>query len=226
MKINTGILGLGSKSTLYYIEELNRLYKKEHGGFSTFPFKLLNTNFDEINSLLPNYSEELDTAVTKYLYQLLELNIQAILIPNITIHETVDKIIDREKMGATIIHPLIETNAILQDNNVKEVLLLGTYYTMNSTYINSYFKKNNILVMKPSQQEMETIDRIRKEVYIGVNINGNTKLLKELTDRFTQDHHVVIACTELSMINSESNVRIHDMAKIQIEETLLQSSIK
>ena len=51
MKKNTlSILGLGSRSTLFYLAELNTLYLQKKGGYSTCPFTLLNTNFDEINS--------------------------------------------------------------------------------------------------------------------------------------------------------------------------------
>ena len=59
-KPNLAILGLGSRSTTFYINELNSLYKKKNGGYSTFPFLLLNSNFDWINKLLPHVSKELD----------------------------------------------------------------------------------------------------------------------------------------------------------------------
>ncbi len=44
-----GIIGLGSKSTTYYIELLNLFYNKKHGGFNTCPFTMVNINFNEIN---------------------------------------------------------------------------------------------------------------------------------------------------------------------------------
>jgi len=97
MKITLGILGLGSKSTLYYIDELNRIYNEFNGGFSTFPFKMLNADFDEINQLLPIYSEELDRIVTHYLVELTQMNVKHVLVPNITLHETIDIILEREK---------------------------------------------------------------------------------------------------------------------------------
>ncbi len=49
-----GIIGLGSKSTTYYIEMLNQLYNKKHGEFNTCPFTMININFNEINPFLPN----------------------------------------------------------------------------------------------------------------------------------------------------------------------------
>jgi aspartate racemase len=49
----TGILGLGSRSTLFYIEQLNKGYNKKHGDYSTFPFKMLNVDFQLYNTYLP-----------------------------------------------------------------------------------------------------------------------------------------------------------------------------
>lgn len=49
-----GILGLGSKSTLYYVEQLNTLYNRSFGGFSTCPFMMVNANFNDINPYLPD----------------------------------------------------------------------------------------------------------------------------------------------------------------------------
>ncbi|MDG2431828.1 hypothetical protein, partial [Flavobacterium sp.] len=97
-KESVGLLGLGSRSTLYYIEQLNRLYNKKMGGYSTFPFMMINTNFDTINSLLPNPSNELDAVLTEYVTRLEKLEITAILIPNITLHETIDRLKIRKKI--------------------------------------------------------------------------------------------------------------------------------
>ncbi|MGO4818325.1 hypothetical protein [Flavobacterium sp. W22_SRS_FP1] len=69
-KIKLGILGLGSRSTTFYINELNKLYNQEKGGFSTCPFTLLNYNFDAINSLLPDASDSLDAIVQDYITEL------------------------------------------------------------------------------------------------------------------------------------------------------------
>ena len=79
-----GILGLGSRSTLWYIEQLNARHQEIHGGFSTCPHVLLNTNFNQINPFLPDQFEQLEGVVKKYLDALVELGCSKILIPNMT----------------------------------------------------------------------------------------------------------------------------------------------
>ena len=53
-----GILGLGSRTTQFYIQELNRMFQAKKGGYSTCPFILLNTDFHKINTFLPEPSLE------------------------------------------------------------------------------------------------------------------------------------------------------------------------
>ena len=63
-----GIIGLGSKSTTYYIELLNLFYNKKHGGFNTCPFTMVNINFNEINPFLPNDFININGNILPYLH--------------------------------------------------------------------------------------------------------------------------------------------------------------
>ena len=44
-----GIIGLGSKTTTYYIEMLNQLYNKNMANLILVLFTMININFNEIN---------------------------------------------------------------------------------------------------------------------------------------------------------------------------------
>src|SRR5690554_3913283 len=145
-----GILGLGSYSTLFYIKELNALYNKKHGGFSTFPFKMLNANFDEINNLLPYVSDELDEIVKTYLNELIDLGVSSVLVPNITLHETTDRL----NLEIEIIHPVHLTLSEIQKTQHKKALIFGTKFTMESSYIKSIFEENNIEILMPSEKDI------------------------------------------------------------------------
>lgn len=217
-----GILGLGSYSTLFYIEELNASYNKKHKGFSTCPFKMLNTDFDRINNLLPNVSKELDRIVTTYLDQLIDLGISSILVPNITLHETIDRL----ELKTQIIHPIYCTLSDVEQKNHKKVVLVGSKYTMESDYIKSIFTAKNIEILLPSEEEMLFIDHIRKQVY---QKSESKELLDEfngIINKYTENHAVVIACTELSVALSDEKDNIFDMARIQISHALKEIEIK
>ena len=71
-----GIIGLGSKSTTYYIELLNLFYNKKHGGFNTCPFTMVNINFNEINPFLPNDFININGNILPYLHYINSLKVR------------------------------------------------------------------------------------------------------------------------------------------------------
>lgn len=213
-----GILGLGSNSTLFYIKELNALYNKEHNGFSTCPFKMLNTNFNSINQLLPNTSKKLDGIVKDYIDELIALVIDSILVPNITLHETIDRL----NISTKIIHPVYCTISELQQKNHKKIVLLGSKHTMKSDYIKSKFTDNNLEVLLPTDEEILFIDELRKQVYHNKETENILEEFNKLIHQYAQENAVVIACTELSIALTIEHANVFDMARIQIKQALNQ----
>jgi aspartate racemase len=212
-----GILGLGSFSTLFYIEELNCMYQAKMKGYNTFPFKMLNVNFDAINRLLPDPSKQLKDLVQQSINELTDLKVDVILVPNITLHETIDKL----NLTVEIIHPLACTLDEIQKNSCKKIVLIASSYSMNSTYISSHFTKNEIEVILPSENEMLFIDTVRKEVYENKASAENLEKYNSLIEKYAEKSAVVIACTELSLaFKSTKELEIYDMSRIQILEAI------
>ncbi|WP_055437176.1 aspartate/glutamate racemase family protein [Lacinutrix algicola] len=209
-----GLLGLGSFSTLFYIKELNALYNAKHGGFSTCPFKMLNVNFDTINNLLPNTSKALDAIVKDNLNKLKALEIDTIVVPNITLHETIDRL----SIEANIIHPIDETISKVKENKHTNVTIFGTLYTMQSNYITSKFTAENINVLQASKEDKQQIDDLRIAVYNGIETQKQLEIFNELINKHTKNGVVVLACTELSVAYNIKNNRVYDMARIQMRK--------
>lgn len=211
-----GILGLGSRSTLFYIKELNRLYHKKHGGYSTCHFKLLNTNFDEINSLLPEVSEQLDTIVSRYIDELIQMQIGKILVPNITLHQTLERL----DIETPLIHPIDLTILEVQKMNCKKVVLFGSLYTMQSAYVKSKFTKKGIEVFIPSKNDRILIDELRKYIYYETETADQIQAFNNLIEKYTRNYCTVLACTELSIASSNIHAKLFDMSRIQLNIAL------
>ncbi|RPD99088.1 hypothetical protein EGM88_04360 [Aureibaculum marinum] len=214
-KTNLAVFGLGSRSTLYYIKELNRLFNNQKKGYSTCPFILLNADFNTINSLLPNPSEKLDTITHHYIKEIEKLDIEQILVPNITLHETIDRLIIHKK----IIHPIHLTASKLTQNKWTKIVLFGSLHSMTSTYIGSNFKLNGIEVTLPSKEDMFNIDEFRKQVYNETETIKTIKNYQSIISKYSKNYPVVLACTELSIFKTASN-NVLDMAEIQITEAI------
>jgi aspartate racemase len=212
-KMKLGILGLGSRSTTFYINELHKLYNQEKGGYSTCPFTLLNYNFDPINSLLPDASDSLDAIVQEYITELEKMDIESILIPNITLHETIDRLVTKKR----IIHPIHLAVAKIKEKNWSKIVLFGSIYSIQSHYISSNFKANAIEVVLPSEEDSLLIDEVRKRVYSETETIGFIEDYHLLIEKYTKDSPVVLACTELSVFKpKKNNNNLLDMAQLQI----------
>jgi aspartate racemase len=209
------VLGLGSRSTLYYINQLNQLFQKKYGGYSTCPFTLLNTNFNLINPYLPNNFSKLIPQLSMYLNNIEKLDLSHLIIPNITLHECVDQI----NTNVTIIHPIHETAQKLHQNNQSNVLLIGSRHSMNSTYIRTVFNQNNILITIPNTEEISFIDELRVSIYNRTEKIDEIHAFQSLVSSYAKNMPVVIACTELS-IPEQNTHNLYDMVDIQIENAL------
>ena len=211
MQTNLGLLGLGKISTMFYINELEKVIDSKNKSL-----KVYKTNFDEINNLLPNPSEKLKEIVSKNINSLLNLDVNTLLIPNITLHQTIDNL----KIDVNVIHPLKETVVRLKKENYTEVVLLGSIYTMQSDYIKKYFSENGISIKAPLRNEQIFIDDLRKKVFIQSEDAALIEDYNLIIKKYAQNNAVVIACTELSVASQISNGKIFDMARIQIKEAL------
>ena len=192
------------------------MYNKKYGGFSTCPFKLLNVDFDAINKLLPNTSNALDTIVKTHLNTLDALKVDNILVPNITLHETIDRL----QIKTNVIHAIQETISKIKGNNHVKVTIFGTLYTMQSNYLTSQFTAQNINIVKASDADMQLIDNLRIAVYNGDANPKQLNIFNDLLNKYTKNGIVVLACTELSVINTSNSKLVYDMARIQIQAAI------
>ncbi len=206
------LYGLGSRATAYYLQELNKQYNLKKGGYSTCPLWMYNTNFDTINPLLPNVSKPLDVIVAKDLQEIAGLQPDKIIVPNITLHETIDRVAS----ATAIVHPLPLTLAKIKQHQVAKIVLIGSLHSMNATYLRSFFKENGIAVVLPTAKEMELIDTARKAIYAYTETEELVQDYQAILKKYAAKHIVVIACTELSILKPQGVRTIADMADLQI----------
>lgn len=217
MKKVLGILGLGSQSTLYCIKELNDKFYQLEKGFSTFPFMLLNTNFETINPYLPTNFDALLPPLGCAFQQLQSLDVSHILVPNITVHQALEKL----QQCQPILHPIKLTLQHLKDNDLHEIMIFGTKATMESAYFELYFSKANIKMKRPTEEDIKFINDLRQRVYFQAETNKDISEYSGLLEKYTRQHYVVIACSELSLLKTgKFNPKVIDMLDLQIEEAL------
>ncbi|MCX7548162.1 hypothetical protein OS188_09370 [Xanthomarina sp. F1114] len=209
-----GILGLGNRSTLFYIDTLNTAYNNEEKAYSTFPFLLYNTDFNEINPYLPDNFKKLLPTLSECFNQLERLPISHLLVPNITLHEAIDKL----KTPFPILHPLALSLNYLKENKKEQVVIFGSKYTMTSRYISNYLAKEDIEATSPSKKDMEFIDNLRTKIYSNSETPSEIEAYNMLVKKYSRNALVMIACTELSIL--KSSIDVLDLTCLQVEKAL------
>ncbi|MGR5236232.1 aspartate/glutamate racemase family protein [Vibrio alfacsensis] len=217
-----GLLGLGSRTTQFYFEQLNRQYHAQFLGDSSCPLLLVNTNFNEFNPYLPNQYDKLQPALMHYLTILHSLNVKRVIIPNITLHESIDNLDLDDEIYPEIIHPVTETIRRLKADEQSEIMLIGSLYSMASNRLYQQFNDAGIVINVPNQQMMQRIDNIRKRVYGYCEDVQDSDEFFALIAGYQSQSAVVIACTELSILAQAKPTSIYDMVTIQLQTAINQ----
>jgi aspartate racemase len=210
------ILGLGERSTQYYVKQLHKRYLEKYKNFATLPHILFQTDFNAINPFLPDQFDTLIPNLTTILSEVEKLPVKNVLVPNITLHETLDQI----ETNLKFIHPVKLTVEYLKARHLKNVVIFGTSYTMNSNYIKNAFKAEGISVSEVDKEHQKEIDHLRKSLYAHdateIELAEYIDLVKHYTNKT-----IVIACTELSIVNALLKPKNSvDMAELQIKDVL------
>ena len=207
------ILGLGARSTLFYQEKLHELYFCKKGGYSTFPFILKQLDFNSINPYLPNNTSVIAPILQRELKDYNRAEVK-LLVPNITIH----KILDRIEFNLQIIHPYELLNKELENSKLSNLVFFGTKFTNNDSYIASYIKDRSIEKLR--DDEVLFLDDLRKNVYANTENNEDIIIYNKLIEKYSENYIVIIACTELSIINSSKNKNVIDLSILQCRESM------
>lgn len=215
-----GIPSLGSQSKNFYELTLTHLYQNKHGLSSDCPLFFLDVDFDKINAHLPDHFEALLPLLLNMINALVAKNVDTILIPNITLHASIEKLDLRPENKKRIINPIFSGIEALQTDGIREITLIGTRHTMGSKLIAQFFENEDIKVNSPDAEDITLIDKLRLTVFE----SGYSEILEsDMHAIIKRYEHVVVACTELSILNSD-NKNIHnkcyDLARIQMAKAI------
>ncbi|TXE15947.1 hypothetical protein ES692_14415 [Psychroserpens burtonensis] len=207
------ILGLGARSTLFYQEKLHELYFNQEGQYATFPFILKQLDFNAINPYLPSNTAVISPILCRELkvYNSSEVNL---LVPNITIHE----IFDSMQFELHIIHPYKLLVTELANKIINNLVFFGTKYTNDNSNIASYCA--GLSIEKLRKDEIVFLDDLRKKVYFNTETNQDIRTYNTMIAKYSENNTVIIACTELSIINTNSSERVIDLALLQCRNSL------
>ena len=202
---------MGEQASGFYQTELNRLYGQRHGRQEPCPLQLVEMDFERLNASLPDNYAALKPLLGT-LFEKLEATGSAVyLLPNITVHAAVDRLDLPSVEYAKIVHPLTCGLSILEAGDITRITLAGTRHTMQSGQLADYFEEKQIAVAFPGADDIQALDSLRLEVFA----RGYSASLKADMEKLLAGYdNPVLACTELSMLNTGAS--FIDLARLQM----------
>ena len=220
-----GLLGgMSYESTIQYYKLINKKINNRLGNLNSAKILLYSFNFEEIEALQRNgewdKSGDLMGVQAKHLQ---DANADFIAICTNTMHKLIDNI--NKHINIDILHISDAVGTEIKKHNLKNVLLLGTKFTMEEDFYKKILvEKYGINVTIPNENDRNTIhDIIYKEVCVGItNESSRNSFLDTITKSINTENidGVILGCTEIQMlINQEDfdSIKIFDSTEIHCD---------
>ena len=217
--------GMSWESTASYYKALNEGVKNSLGGLHSAKICMVSVDFAEIETLQHqgNWAETANILI-KAAKSVEAGGADFLLICTNTMHKVADEV--ASNISIPILHIADATAEQLKRDNITQVGLLGTQFTMEQDFYKKRLAdKHNIEVIIPGSAERKVIhDVIYSELCLGkINDGSRTqylKIIQSLYDRGAQA--VILGCTEIAMLvkPQHTNVPLYDTTKIHAQEAV------
>lgn len=220
-----GLLGgMSYESTIQYYKLINKKINNRLGNLNSAKILLYSFNFEEIEALQRNgewdKSGDLMGVQAKYLQ---DANADFIAICTNTMHKLIDNI--NKHINIDILHVSDAVGTEIKKHNLKNVLLLGTKFTMEEDFYKKILvEKYGINVTIPNENDRNAIhDIIYKELCVGItNESSKNNFLKIITKSIHYENidSVILGCTEIQMLVNQEDfhrIKIFDSTEIHCD---------
>ena len=208
-----GIIGgMSYESSLHYYERINNQVNELAGGLTCARMIIYNVNFEEIRKLmLDNEWDKIGVELARIAKVLENAGADYIAIATNTMHKLADYV--QSNINVPLIHIADCVGDKCKKNNVLEVGLLGTKYTMVEDFLKDRLVSNGLTVYTPEREsDINEIDRIIFDELCKGNIKDSSKeyYVKVIKDMIEKHNikGVIFGCTEIEMLVKQSDLDI------------------
>jgi len=219
--------GMSWESTATYYKIINETVKEKLGGLHSAKCILYSVDFQEIEECQANGNwEKSGEILGEAAYNLEKAGADFIVICTNTMHKVVNQI--KEKISIPILHIAEMTAEKILEKGLKNIVLLGTKYTMEQDFYKSKLIEKGINVIIPDKNDIEIINEvIYDELCLGtINSNSKKKFL-EIVDKLRSKgaEGIILGCTEIGLLikNEDTDVPLFDTAIIHAEQAAIYS---
>lgn len=219
-----GIIGgMSYESSLHYYERINTLINQKLGKLYTAEIIMYSVNFQSIEPYMrKNDWYKIERKLCDIAQKLEASGADIIVIATNTMHKLADKI--QKYINIPILHIADCVATECKKQNITNVGLLGTKYTMTEDFLKYRLQKNGLNVSVPNKNEdIEKIDKvIFKELCIGKISKSSKDFYIQVINDMVKEYGiegVILGCTEIEMLISQEDldIPIFDTTKAHID---------
>ena len=221
-----GVLGgLGPESTLKYYRLIIDLCRERGLGGNYPEIIIYSLNFKECHDLMESGRER--ELVAKYVGGIESLHragADFALIASNTPHTFFEEI--EAKSPIPLLSIVEATCGVVAKQGLERVGLFGTRFTMQADFFQKAFRRRNISVIVPEEEEQAYVnDKIFNELVWGKVVDESRRGLLEIVGSMIERDSiqgVILGCTELSLIlpQGELGIPFFDTIKIHAQSAL------
>ena len=225
MKLLGLIGGMSWENTIDYYKVINQMVNERLGSWNSAELLLYSFNFEEILPL-QNQNEwgKITEIVSEISIKLENAGCAAVVICSNTMHKVADQV--QEKISIPLINVVDETAKKIKVENIQDVGLLGTKFTMESGFYTQKLKNiYNINPILPVSKDRNYIHEAIYNQFAKGIFNDKTKkkflkIIKSLAERGSEG--IILGCTELPILIKQEDVKIplFDTLKIHLRSAI------
>jgi len=214
--------GIGPESTLDYYQRLIKLYQKRTGGDDYPEIIIYSLNMTAMLKLVSDKKwDALSDMLAEAIYALYRAGADFAFLASNTPHIVFERL---QKIAPIPLVSIVEAAHIEAEKlNLKKLGLLGTSFTMQSSYYQTEFDKTGIVIVVPNAEEQRTIqEKLFSEIEQGIFLEETRQGLLKIVQRLRKDEKidgVILGCTELPLIltKDEFGIPFLNTTKIHVQ---------
>ena len=228
-----GIIGgLGPEATLYYYRVIIDLCYESKDLEGNYPEIIIySLNLEECrHSMEKGNWPELSTKLVEACQSLSRAGAEFGLIAANTPHMVFDHV--REKSPIPLLSIVEETSEEVVRHGLRKVGLIGTLITMQSHFYEDVFRRRNISIAVPGEDEQTYIyEKIRSELGVGIMLAETRGRFLQIAQRMKEEDAIqglILGCTEIPLLltREEFGIPFFDTSKIHAQSALRYSLAK
>lgn len=214
--------GIGPESTMDYYKSIISLYRQERGN-GDYPSIVINSI--NMNEMLEYVSKENYEALVKQLIKSIEelksAGADFAVIASNTPHVVFDRVSEKSSLPLISIVEAACSRAVML--KLKRVLLIGTAFTMKSSFYSDCFHKHSIELFVPDRKEQEQIHNIIfPELEDGIVVPEKKEIMLSICERIIIKEKIdgiVLGCTELPLMlkKEDFNIQVLNTTEIHVQ---------